>query len=90
MLKAETMNPEKNLQTTVPPALLAKIERAAEAEHITVDKLVQEALESRLNRKEWQEVLLFGERHAQARHLTESDIQEAIAAVRSQNTESRR
>jgi hypothetical protein len=81
------MNPAKNLQATVPPALLAQIERAAEAEHITVDELVQDAVESRLNRKEWQETLLFGDRHAQARHLTEGDVQEAIAAVRSSPTE---
>jgi hypothetical protein len=84
------MNPEKNLQATIPSALLAQIERVAEAEHITVDELVQEAVESRLNWKEWQEVLLFGERHSQARHLTERDIQEAIAAVRSEDTEHRR
>ena len=83
-------NPEKNLQAAIPPALLAQVERAAEAEHITVDELVQEAVESRLNRKEWQEVLLFGERHAQARHLTESDLQEAIAAVRSDTMDPRR
>lgn len=84
------MIPEKNLQTTIPSALLAQIERAAEAEHITVDKLVQDAVESRLNRKEWREVLLFGERHAQACHLTEADVEEAISAVRSGIAEQQR
>ena len=87
MSKTKATSPEKNLQATVPPALLAQIEQAAEAEHITVDELVQDAVESRLDRKEWQEILLFGERHAQARHLTESDVEEAISAVRSKDTE---
>jgi hypothetical protein len=84
------MKTEKNLQASIPPALLAKIQQAASVEHITVDELVQDAVESRLNRKEWQDVLLFGERHATARKLTEDDLRDAIAAVRSETAERRR
>ncbi len=78
------MNPEQNLHASLPPMLLTQLERAAEAEHMTLDAWLKEALEEQLNRKEWQDVLLFGERHAKARNLTENDIKEAIAAVRSE------
>lgn len=82
------MNSDKNLQASIPQALLAQMKRAAEAEHISVDELVRNTVESRLNRREWQETLLFGERQAKSRHLTEDDLQEAIAAVRSRHADS--
>ncbi len=84
------MNPEKNLHARVPPALLTEMERVAAVEHITLDELVKDAVELRLNKREWQEVLAFGERHAKARGLTESDVEDAITAVRSETQERRR
>ena len=81
------MEPDKNLHAKIPPALLAEMENAASAEHITVDELVQDAVERRLHRRQWQDVLSFGERHAKARGLTEADVNEAIAEVRRENQE---
>ena len=74
--------PEKNLHATIPPALLAEMQKAATNEHITVDELVQDAVERRLHRHRWQDVLRFGEQHAKARGLTEADVEDAVDAVR--------
>lgn len=67
--------------------LLSQLEQAAKAEHLSLDEWLQEAARTRLNRKEWQEVLLFGERHAKARNLSDEDVTAAIAAVRSETPE---
>jgi hypothetical protein len=77
------MNPEKNLHAAVPTALLARAQEVAQQEHISLDELVSDAMEHRLNRHEFDEVLAFGKRHAKARGLKLSDVDHAIAAARS-------
>jgi hypothetical protein len=79
--------PEKNLHAAVPPALLARAEEVAQQEHITLDELVSDAMERRLNRREFEEVLAFGKRHAKARGLKPSDVESAIAAARAEPKE---
>lgn len=76
------MESEKNLHATIPPALLAKVEQVADAEHITVDELILDAVLRRLDAHEWRELLAFGERHARSLHLTEKDVLDVIAEVR--------
>lgn len=76
------METEKNLQATIPAALMARVEDAARAEHITVEELVRDAVQRRLNTHEWRETLAFGEKHAESLGLTEADVEEAIAEVR--------
>ena len=56
------METEKNLQATIPAALLARVEDAARAEHITVDELVRDAVQRRLKNHEWRETLPSGRR----------------------------
>jgi metal-responsive CopG/Arc/MetJ family transcriptional regulator len=73
---------EKNLHATIPAALLAKMEDVAHAERISVDELVRDAVQRRLDTHEWHELLAFGEKHAQSRGLTEADVAEAIAEAR--------
>ena len=75
---------EKNLlHASVPPALLAQGEKAAQRQHISLDELVSDAVEQRVNRQEFEEVLAFGKRHAKKRGLKPRDVAGAIAAVRS-------
>ncbi len=76
------MKPDKNLHALVPPALLSKTEQAAQAEQLTVDEFVADALERRLNRRELADVLAFGKRHAQERGLKPGDVAAAISADR--------
>jgi hypothetical protein len=87
MEEGGAMEPEKNLHANIPPNLLVEMERAAAAEHVTVDELVRDALEYRLNKREWQDVVAFGEKHARSRGLTEADVPEAIDEVRRENSE---
>lgn len=77
-----SVEPEKNLHASVPPALLTQAEKAARDERITLDELVRDAMERRLNRRELDEVLAFGKRHARARGLKPGDVAGAIAQVR--------
>ena len=80
-------DPDKNLHASVPPALLARAQEVAEQEHITIDELVREAMERRVNKREFEEVLAFGKKHAKERRLRPSDVASAIAAVRSEISE---
>lgn len=81
------MEPEKNLPTFIPPALLEKAQAEAEQAHVTLDDLVREAIERRVNKREFEEVLTFGKRHAKARGLKPSDVAEAIDAARAESQE---
>jgi hypothetical protein len=65
--------------------LLAQAQQIAQQEHISLDELVSDAMEQRLNRREFEEVLAFGKRHAKARGLKPGDVAGAIASVRSSN-----
>jgi hypothetical protein len=78
---------EKNLHAAVPPALLARAQEAARQEHISIDELVRDAMERRLNRREFEEVLAFGKRHAKARGLKPNDVESAIADARAEPKE---
>jgi hypothetical protein len=80
------MEPEKNLHATVPPALRSRAQEAAQRARISLDKLVSDAVEQRLNRQGFEEVLAFGKRHAQARRVKPGDVAKAIADVRSEKT----
>jgi len=75
------MEADKNLRVRIPPPLLANVEKAARAEQITVDELVRDAVERRLERREWRDLLAFGEKRAKSPDLTEADVPEAIAEV---------
>lgn len=78
------MDLRKNLHACVPPALLAQAEEAALQEDISLDELVRDAIQRRLNRKAFEEVLAFGKRHARARRLRPRDVASAISAVRAE------
>ena len=77
-----SVNPEKNLHAAVPPSLLAQAEQAAAAENITLGELVRDAMERRLNRRELDEVLSFGKKHAKSQRLAPGDVVKGISEVR--------
>ena len=78
---------DKNLHAAVPPALLARVEQAAESERVTFDDFVAQAMEQRLSRSWLDDVATFGKRHARARGLKPSDVARAIAEVRAEEAE---
>ena len=76
---------EKNLHAAVPPALLARIEQAADSARVTLDEFVTEAMERRLSRSWLDDVAAYGKRHARERGLKPSDVEKAIAEVRAED-----
>ncbi len=76
---------DKNLHAAVSPALLSQVQQAADAERVTVDEFVADAIVRRLNRRTLDEVLAFGKRHARERGLTPGDVAKAVAAERQEN-----
>jgi hypothetical protein len=88
-MKVSTMDAEKNLHASVPPALLTLAQEAAQREHISLDELVSDAMKRRLNRRALDEVLAFGKRHAQERGLKPSEVAAAIDDVRRETPEDR-
>lgn len=66
----------------VPPALLAEIKAAAEAERRTADELVREAVERYLEDRRWRSLLAYGEERARFLGLTEADVPRLIAESR--------
>lgn len=63
--------------------LLEKVKQAAAKEEITPEEFVRDAVETRLNRSEWNKTLEFGERNVRERGLTPADVETEITAVRS-------
>jgi hypothetical protein len=86
-MKASVMLTEKNLHAFVDPALLEKMQQAAQNEHLTLDEFVSDAIERRLNKHEFEEVLAFGKGHARRRGLKPGDVVTAIADERRGNKE---
>jgi metal-responsive CopG/Arc/MetJ family transcriptional regulator len=67
----------------LPGQLLEKVKQAAAKEEITPEEFVRDAVETRLNRSEWNKTLEFGERNARERGLKPADVETEITAVRS-------
>lgn len=78
---------EKNLHAYLSPALLARAAELAQQEQISLDELVSDAVERRVNKREFEAVLAFGKRHAKARGLKPGEVASAIAAARTQPNE---
>ena len=55
-----------------------------------MDQLVRDAVERRLERREWRDLLAFGEKHAKARRLTEAEVPQAIVEIRRPSKERER
>ena len=74
------MEPEKNLHAAVPPALLSRAQEVAQQQHISLDALVRDAMEQRLNSQELEEVLALRKKNSQERVLKPEDAESAIAS----------
>jgi hypothetical protein len=76
------METEKNLQATIPPALLKEAEQAASADRISVDEFVRDAMERRLRarRRDW--LYAYGEQQARKVGIKEEDVERIIHEFR--------
>jgi hypothetical protein len=76
------MKPDADTDLTIPPALVAAIQAAAEEEHRAPGDLVREALERTMEDREWNRIFAYGDARAKALGLTEEDVPRLIAEHR--------
>jgi hypothetical protein len=67
---------------TLPPALLAQVQAAANEERRPTADVICEALERYLRERRWQKLFAYGEERAQTLGLTETDTPRLIAEFR--------
>jgi metal-responsive CopG/Arc/MetJ family transcriptional regulator len=68
----------------LPPALLAEVEAAADAEHRPVADVVQDAVKRYVRQKRWQKIRAYGEASAKELEITEEDLPRLIAESRAE------
>ena len=70
---------------TIPLALLAQVQAAADEENRPAADLLREAVERYLRERRWQKIFAYGEERARTLGLTEADIPRLIAEYRHQH-----
>ena len=81
------MQPDKNLHASVSPALLTQAQEAAQQEHISLDELVQDAMERHLRQRRRQKLYAYGEQQARKLGIKESDVDRTIHDYRDEERE---
>jgi hypothetical protein len=71
---------------TIPPALLAQVQSAADEEHRPAADLLREAVERYLRERRWQKIFAYGEERARTLGLAEADVPRLIAEFRHQHS----
>lgn len=79
------METEKNLHASIPPALLAEAEKIAAARHISLDELMQQAVQSFVEERSWKEVFAFGKQQAHKLGYKEEDVDRLIHEFREED-----
>jgi hypothetical protein len=77
------MDPNPSLHPlTIPSALLAQVQAAAQEDHRPAGEVVCEAVERYLRERRWQKVFAYGEQRASDLGLSEADVPRLIAEHR--------
>jgi len=66
----------------LPGELVEKVKEVTAREAITPEQLVREAVENRLSRAEWSDLVEFGQSNARERGLKPEDVDAEISAAR--------
>lgn len=72
------MRTSKILPISLPPEMLADVERLAKKERRTKSELVREALRRYIEDREWEAVRAYGSARARALGITEADVDRLI------------
>ena len=83
-----TMDNEKNLHASIPAGLLMEAQKAASADHISVDELVRDAVERRLRDRRRQQLYAYGEGQARKLGIKEEDVDRIIHEIRDEERQS--
>jgi hypothetical protein len=71
----------------IPDQLMLKVKEAAQREEISVEELVQDALEQRLNQKGLRRFFAIGDRNVERTGGRPEDVETEIAAHRSERAQ---
>ena len=75
----------KNLHANIPAALLAEAEKIAAARHVSMDELMQEAVQSFVEERDWREVFTFGKQQARKLGCKEEEVDRLIHEFREED-----
>ena len=67
---------------TLPPALVAEVQAAADEERRPAGDVLRDAVERYLRERRWQKIFAYGEQRARELGLTEEDVPRLIAEYR--------
>ena len=82
------MEPAKDLHVMLPEALVAQMEQTAESAHITLDELVQQAVQRYMADQRWTKLRAYGEAQARKVGITsEEDVNRAVHELRAAERE---
>jgi hypothetical protein len=81
------METEKNLHASIPAALFAEAQKAAEAQHVSMDELTQAAMKRYLIELGWQKLYAYGEGQARKLGIKEEDVDRIIHEFRQEERE---
>jgi len=76
------MKPGSDITLTIPPALAAEIQAAADEEHRPAIEVLRDAVEGYRKEQRWRRTLAYGADRAKALGITEADVLRLIAAYR--------
>jgi hypothetical protein len=76
------MKPSSDTKLTIPPALAAEIQAAADEEHRPALDVLRDAVEGCRKEQCWRRTLAYGADRAKALGVTEADVPRLIAAYR--------
>jgi hypothetical protein len=76
------MKPGSDTKLTIPPALAAEIQAAADEEHRPALDVLRDAVEDYRKEQRWRRTLAYGADRAKALGVTEADVPRLIAAYR--------
>ena len=76
------MPPGNDTEFTIPPALAAEIQAAADEEHRPALDVLRDAVDGYRKEQRWRRTLAYGADRAGALGLTEADVPRLIAAYR--------
>jgi metal-responsive CopG/Arc/MetJ family transcriptional regulator len=79
----------KDNTLTIPPALFAEIQAAAEEEKRSAVEVVSDAIERYIRSRRWERLLAYGRERARALGLTEEDVPRLIAEYRREQRQGR-
>ena len=81
------MGSEKNLHASIPYALLLETQKVADAQNVTVDELVRDAMERRLREIRRQRLRAYGEGQARKIGITDGEgVEHVVHEFRDEET----